>query len=88
MELASNLYFWKHLNKLNDLWMTVKFKIFNHEESKFQIESMQNIRISNLILLKENQFAPADILVLDTGTVKLDKKIFKVKQDKMMGDEN
>lgn len=49
---------------------------------------MEQIKICDLILLKENQFSPADILVLDSGTIKLDKKIFKANQDRMMGDQN
>ena len=44
--------------------------------------------MSDLILLKEKQMAPADILVLDTGTRKMDRKIFKVKQDAQASDQN
>ena len=88
IELATNIYFWKTQQKRDDFWSNTTYKIFDHEKGKFTTKQMNEIKIAELILLKEKQFCPADVLVLDTGTIKLEKKIFKVTQDRLMGDQN
>ena len=49
---------------------------------------LKDIQVSDLILLKEKEMAPADILVLDTGIKKMDQKIFKIRQDAQATDQN
>lgn len=77
----------QRVNKDNLLSNAI-YKIYNQESEKFLDQQLKNINVSDLILLKEGQYAPADILVLDSGTGKLEKKIFKSSHDRLMGSQD
>lgn len=88
IQILLDFYFFYHNRKIESFWGNSKInKVIKNSKNRVKQLKISEIRIGDLIILKNNEISPADILVIASSTIRHGESIFHTNERRIDGQQ-
>lgn len=84
-QVALDLYFFIENSKIENLWKSSEITKITNSKNKIQKIKISEIKIGDLILLKNSEISAADLLVVASSTIRHGESIFHTNERRIDG---